>query len=291
MPLYSLPQSELREHCRRSIEGLELWLRRLVHDTFSDAFGPNYIDAVTAKGDRLIRCPLADRLKRRMAAEPARYSRPIDAAVLDDLIDLLCNPPHYKAYFATPLADAFPDGSTEARTFLRRLAPPRNALAHANPITVHDAHRVLCYALDVVEALKRHYVEMNKAQLYNVPTVIRIVDSLGHAVDLSASAARLQAEIHDYSNDPPSFLRSGSTLSIEVDVDPAFDPADYEIRWSVASIAFAQQLGRRFSLRLEERYVMARLCVVCWVTSKKSWHKFGTHDDQVEMAYRVLPPP
>ena len=289
MPLHSLPDSELREHCRRAIEGLELWLRRLIHETFSDKFSPNYIDVVTPRGVRLVRGQLAESLKQRMAAEPTRYPRPIDAAVLEDLRDLICNPEHWP-YFKAALKDAFPDGASVAREFLDRVVRPRNALSHANPISVHDAHRVLCYSLDVVESLKQHYIRMNKDRLYNVPTVVRILDSLGHVIDLAGSAARMQPAPNDFSNDESCYLRSGSTLSIQVEIDPAFRPSEYEVRWSVANIAFQQVTGFKFSLLLEDRFTMTRLCVVCLVVSNKSWHKFGNYDDQVEMAYRVLPP-
>jgi hypothetical protein len=290
MPLHSVPESELREHCRRAIEGLELWLRRLVNDKFMTHFGVNYVEATTSDGSRLIRAKLSQDLKQRMANEPTRFSRLVDAAFLEDLIDLICNPMHYNPIFKDTLADAFPQGASEARALLQRLVPPRNALYHANPISVHDAYRVLCYTADVAAALQNYYVRSNMAQQYNVPTVIRIVDSLGHRVDLSTSSGRVAPEMRDYSQDHGSFLSCGSTISIEIDVDPAFDPAEYEIWWSVSNVGGPNITSRKFVLFLEDRYVSTRLCIVCQVISRKSWHKFGTHDDQVEMCYRVLPP-
>src|SRR5262245_28289456 len=95
MPLHSTPEAELREHCKRAIEGLEAWLRRLINDRFSTEFGPDYISAKKPNGDNLIRTSLVKQLVERRNKEPKRFARLIDAAFLDDQIDLICNPDHY----------------------------------------------------------------------------------------------------------------------------------------------------------------------------------------------------
>lgn len=288
MPLHGLPESELRDHCKRSLETLEYWLRRFIDLELSAAYGPNYLDASRPSGGRVIRGDMARRLKERSAQEPTRFPRPIDAAFLEDEIDLICNPALYSAHFSAGLRAAFPQGTDEARTFLSRLVQPRNALSHANTISVHDAHRVLCYSQDVINALKEYYKGQNLQQQFNAPLVIRVVDSLGHAVELSPR--RDGPAMLDYSRDEPSYLRCGDTLSIEVDVDASFDPSGYDIRWLISNIGGPPQHGPKFSLTLTERYVSTRFCAVCHVISKASWHRFGTHDDQLDIAYRVLPP-
>jgi hypothetical protein len=292
MPLHSVPESELREHCRRAIEGLELWLRRLINDKLSAAFGPNYVDATRADGSRLVRAELVRTMTERTSKEPKRFSRPIDAALLDEEISIICNPALYKSYFKDALSSVFPQGHESARNFLQRLVPIRNALYHANPLSVHDAYRVLCYSMDVIEGLKSYYARINMSQLYNVPTVIRICDSLGHVVHLSTSNRTPDGyAIIDYSNDVSAYLQCGDTLSIEVDVDPTFDSHDYEIKWQIANIGGPMTTGGKFHLLLTDRYVSTRFCVVCHVISKKAWHKLGSFDDQLDIAYKVLPPP
>jgi len=229
-------------------------------------------------------------LSDRQSKDPKRYSRPIDAALLEEEIAIICNPDLYKLYFQDALAGVFPQGSDVARTYLQRLVAPRNALYHANPLSVHDAYRVLCYALDVVQGLKDYYLTINMGQLYNVPTVIRVTDSIGRSANLTASRPSGFAMV-DYSNDPSAYLRCGDKLSIEVEIDPAFDPEEYEIRWSVSNVPAPQVYGPKFEILLTERFVSTRFCVVCHVTSNKTWHKAGTYDDQIDIAYRVLPPP
>lgn len=291
MPLYSIPENELREHCKRAVEALELWLRRFIDDKLSSAFGANYVDATRTDGTRVLRAELSRSLKGRASKEPQRFPRPIDAALLDDLISIVCNPILYEAYFAEGLAGAFPSGPDTLRIFLERLITPRNALYHANPLSVHDAHRILCYTMDVVASLKSYYARVNVAQQFNVPTVIRVSDSLGQVSYLSGPTRTATGfTMLDYSRDEGTFLRCGDTLSIEVDVDPTFDSKEFEIEWVVANISAPMVSGRKFVLVLTERYVATRFCVSCRVISNKSWHKLGTHDDQIDIAYRILPP-
>jgi hypothetical protein len=228
---------------------------------------------------------------RRRQDNPSRFPRAIDAAFLEDQIAIICNPDHYNAYFKDALSDVFPKGREHARTTLLRLVEPRNSLSHANAISVHDAYRVLCYSMDVVQALKAHYVRTGMAQQYNVPTVVRVSDSLGHVVHMSeANRHPSGSAVIDFSNDEGAYLNCGHTISIEVDIDPTFEASAYEISWAVANIGGVNQSGRKFVLQLDERYVSTRLCIVGSVTSNKAWHKIGNRDDQIDIAYRVLPP-
>jgi hypothetical protein len=294
MPLYAVPERELRDHCKRTIETLELWLRRLIDDALSASYGANYIDAIKPSGDRVIRNQVGKALKERTAKEPSRFPRVIDAALLDEQIDLICHPELYKSHFKSALGSAFPLGCEEARTFLGRLVKPRNALYHANPVSLLDAHRVLCYSLDVIDALKTYYAKDNLSQQYNVPLIVRVSDSLGHVTNMSGSNRHPQGSaMLDFSLDGASHLRCGDTISIEVEVDPTFNPAEYEIRWIIGNAIRPRlpTVGTKFTLHLTEEYVSTRFCVVCRVTSNKAWHKLGSFDDQIDIAYRVLPPP
>lgn len=286
MPLYALSENELREHCKRSIEALEYWLRRLIDQRLTAVYGANYLDAERPSGDRIIAGDISRRLNGR-AIDRLRFPRPIDAALLDDLIHIICNPELYNLHFKASLQDAYPNESF-ARTQLSRLVRPRNCLSHANPISVHDAYRVLCYSQDVIEALKAHYRREGLQQQFNVPSVVRVMDSLGHVAHLVSD--RLNPAMLDYSTEAAAQLRCGDTLSIEVTVDPSFDAEKYDIRWSIANVGGATQFGPRFTLLMTEQYVSARFCAVCYVVSREAWHKLGTCDDQVDVAYRVLPP-
>jgi hypothetical protein len=120
MPLHELTDDERRSHCRREIEALECWLRRLVHETFSKAYGPGYLDATGKDGNQLFRTDTVKAIEVRRSEEPSRYARPIDAATLDDLVRVICKPENYNQHFFNALRIAFPERAQEARTFLNR---------------------------------------------------------------------------------------------------------------------------------------------------------------------------
>lgn len=291
MPVHSVSESQLRDSCRRALEGLELWLRRLIDCQLTVSYGPDYVNAQRQDGSRVIKKDLAEILAKRRSGNPTRFIRPVDAAFLPEQIQIVCNPRLYREHFRIALGGAFPGGNECLRILLNRLVESRNALAHANVISAHDAYRILCYSADVIEGLKAYYVEVNMASLYNVPTVVRIIDSLGHVVHLSQSNRNPDGPaIVDFSRNEGSYLHCGDTLSIEVEVDPAFGPDEYQVEWSIANVGGPRTSGSRFHLVLTEHYVSTRFCAVCRVKSNRSWHKLGSYDDQVDIAYKVLPP-
>lgn len=288
MPLHKLSEDELRSHCKRTVEALELWLRRLIHANLSESYGSDYFHATKSNGiDRVIRTEIAKRLTEAVVREPARYSRPIDAALLDDEIDIVCNPELYKAHFAQALGTTYAS-SQELRTVLSRLITPRNSLYHANPISHHDAYRILCYAHDIIGGIQEYFVRRNMGNQFNAPSIIRISDSRGHSRHYTVDD-RMGPAMMDFSQDPTAILYSGDTISIEVEVDAAFDPSRYSICWMLANIGGETGVGSKFTLELTDHHVSTRLCIVCRLSSKEPWHRFGTHDDQGEIAYRVLP--
>lgn len=271
MPLHRLDESELREHCRRAIESLEHWLRRLIVDTGEDLMNAKVRGAVEGRRKR----------------EPDRYSRLVDAALLDELIDIVCNHNHYKMHFEAPFALAFPQGHAVARTFLKRIKRPRNRLAHANPITVREAEQVICYSHDIIESLQEHYRSKGLAQEYNAPSIIRVSDSLGTVIQVAelASAFLIPMDCSGVE------LRPGMTLSVVVEVDPAFDSSEYTVEWGRMDDPLGSYgNGSKLVLDLEDKHVSTSLVFTATVTSNKTWHRMGHCDHMVSLEYRVLPP-
>ncbi|SPH24131.1 hypothetical protein DEA8626_03180 [Defluviimonas aquaemixtae] len=291
MLLNTLTQDDLRALCRRSIEGLELWLRRLIDYQLSAAYGNNYLEAKRDDGSNVINNEVKNKLVTRLNSDPSRYPRPIDAATLEEEIRIICNPDLYRKYFREALGTVFPHGHSEVRTFLSRISSVRNPLSHATPISVRQAEQVLCYTNDIVDGLKAFYRGLGMRNEYNAPMIIRISDSFGgtfHADQISRNntgGGRV-----DRTNDPNAVLRPGDTLSIEVEVDQSFDPATYEISWPGPKGVSKIDNGLKALIQIDESHVSTALSVECTVTSNKSWHRRGMNDDQVFMIYKVLPP-
>ena len=287
-----ISDSELRSQCKRKIESLELWLRRLIDQVLTASYG-NYFDHVDEAGSRLISARITTPLGECVAREPERYSRPTDAVLLDDSISIICNPTLYH-HFRPALEMAFPEGCFEARTFLGRLIEPRNRLAHANPIRLRDAERIFCYSGDVIESISCFYKQNNMNQDFNVPLFIRFTDSLGSTYHRDQLQAFPGGGVGRMFNLEPQFdLRSGDTLTVEVEVDPTFSSESYSLTWSSPNgLPHPFSTGPKAVVVLTPKQVGEQFMLRCRLKTTNDWHRnTGDNDDMLTLCYRVLPPP
>jgi hypothetical protein len=280
-----IPISALRNHCRERIETLELWLRRVIHDKLLAQFGDDYFEK-SLNGNQLFNTEIRKKSVSRMTSNPGRYSRPLDSLVLDDLITTLCKPELHRGFFQDTLKSAFPDGAAEARTFLARIVDIRNSLAHANPISDHDALRVFCYSQDIISSIRQHYLEASVKNEFNAPIFVRFTDSLGHSEAISP-----QTTGNASFNYPDCILYPGERLRLEVSVDDSFNSESYQVTWHVANISGGEtSVGSHWDLLITTRHVGVIFTVAAVLQSNKDWHRHSNFDARLSVSYKVLPP-
>lgn len=288
--LYKLTDNELRNVCREKVESLEYWFRRLIDEKLSASYG-DYFSHVDSTGNRLIKKSIVETLEERLKKEPDRYARKIDAVLLSDAVDIICNPNLFGPYFREPLKLAYPEGREEARTFMLRLLDPRNRLAHANPISLRQAEQVICYSNDIIESLKSHYNEQGMGQEYNVPLILKVIDSFGNVFHRNQMREVVHGGIAEMLNTKPSnYLRPGDTLTIEVEVDPAFNPDEYTVSWH-SDLGENIPDGSKAVIHITPKHVKEMFAITCIITTGKEWHRLGHNiDDRLFLYYKVLPP-
>jgi hypothetical protein len=286
---YKLLDSEMRSVCKDRIETLEYWLRRLIDDNLSKVC-KNYFEFKNEDGNFLIKKEIRDIVSKRLKEEPERFSRLIDAILLDDEIKIICNPILYLNYFSKALKEAFPEGKEEARTFMKRLIYPRNCLSHANPISVRQAEQIVCYANDIIDSIKNYYTENNMNNEYNVPLILKMIDSFGNIVYRNQMIPFNDGAImQSFIKVKKCELRPGDTLSVEVEVDSSFDIDGYSIKWSVQNDVIPD--GKKAVICITENHVSTDCVIGCRITSNKNWHRLGCGaDDLMALHYKVLPP-
>ncbi len=289
---YNLRDAEMRSICKDKIESLEHWLRRLIDDTLTQPYG-DYFSYTDSKGNRLIRGSLSQQVENRRLGEPNRYPRKIDAVLLEDAVDIICKPELFQQHFRKSLIDAFPDGREEARTFLNRLLAPRNNLAHANAISVRQAEQIICYCNDVIESLKKYYSELGMQQEYNVPLILKVTDSFGNVFTRSQFDRCHDGGIMlSFFDKPNMFLRSGDILTLELEIDPSFDPSSYILTWGSAK-SFSTPIpdGSKAVIAITNKQVSQQFDIQCRLTTNKEWHRMHNGaDDFLMLYYKVLPP-
>ncbi|MBJ7428820.1 MAG: hypothetical protein JHD28_07685 [Bacteroidia bacterium] len=285
-----MSDSELRSFCKEKLESLEYWLRRIIDETLTVNFG-DYINFTDEHGNKLINSTITKSLLSRKENEPNRYPRTVDAILLEDAISIVCNPKMYNSYFFQMFQQAFPNGQIEARTFLMRLVPIRNALSHANPISLRQAEQTICYSNDIIDSLKTYYSNKNMENEYNVPLILKVTDSFGNVFHRNQLN-----NVHDggimkiFFDDPKYYLRVGDILTLEVEVDPSFDSNDYTITWASAK-GIQSVSGKKLILQISEKNVAQQFDIQCRVLSKKAWHRMHMGaDDFMIFYYKVLAP-
>jgi hypothetical protein len=290
MNLVALPEVELRALGKREIESLEQWLRGLVDGQLTQAYGPDYLHATRDDGSTIVKSKTVKSVLKKQEREPSRFPRAIDATFLEELIEIVCNPVLFKAHFAEPLTGAFPLGHEMARIVLDRLVEPRNRLSHTQSVSVRSIEQVVCYSHDVIDAIQRFYAMKNAERQFNVPEVLRCVDSLGNTVH-RAQFLRTFNYPNLVNLKPPNYvpLHVGQPLWIEVDVDSSFTATDYDITWSIGLLQTIST-NRRVMIELSEEHVGVDFTLNCRVTSHQKWHRHKTYDDAVTLVYTVLPP-
>jgi hypothetical protein len=129
-------------------------------------------------------------------------------------------------------------------------------------------------------------------QEYDVPLILRITDSFGQT--FTRSQLR---QVHDggitltYVNNPDHHLRPGDTLSIEVEVDPAYEPESYSIQWSSTKRLDGDCFSPKLVMTILDRHVGQSLDIQCRIAATRSWHRMQMGVDDFLLAhFKVLPP-
>lgn len=269
---------ELRAYSRTAIESLELWARRLIDDLMTSEYGEDYLHTKSPNGDSLIKTERLKMLEKRRQDEPQRYLRWVDTLFLDDIRYILCKEEFYKKLFKPALDYIYKQGRSEADSYLQALEPIRNNLSHANPISIRQAEKAICYSHDFIDGIQEYYKDKGKERMWNVPTILKITDSLGN-------------QFINRSNNIDHTFYVGDTYSLNAEIDSSFEPSEYEIRWIRRSgHPFAESLNStHFRITFTNADVNESLSIRCLVTSKKSWHKHDYCDDEMSINFSVLP--
>lgn len=291
-PLLNLTETQLRDLCRHHVDTFENWSRRLLDETLRSHYGADYFDYMVSEKQPLVKGEIKRRIEQRMADNPGRFPRRIDAILMEDIEYFLCRDDLYDKHFRS-LLEPFFSGIAEVRKVLGRLIPIRNKLSHGNTISLHEAEQCICYTGDFIAVYKQHYALLGKDKDYNVPVILRIKDSLGH--DFIREDSQSQWELYFYGITAPEIsLRSGDEYKIWLEVDSSFDSSFYDIRWIVKqdyTTLISKGTGNTIQFTLTNKNVSYAPEVVIELTTKRDWHRFHEIDDCVKLHYRrVLPP-
>jgi hypothetical protein len=280
-------EEEIRGISRQTLETLEYWLRQVIDESMKAKYGSDYLNAKDNGGGSILPIKIINKIIERKSVEIERYSRVIDASLLDDLITIICHPKLYDPLFKKYFKFNFPNGINELRLILNRLIDPRNRLSHANPISHRQAQQVICYSNDIIDSIKNYYLENNMYIEYNIPRIIRFKDSFGNEVFFDKTNKFANVNFTGKYN---SYLRPYDTLEIEIEIDFTFGENEYDIKWMSPKIIPDFGNTKKISMLIEDHHVGSEFNIQCRITSTKSWHRMTDGCDDILYAwYKVLP--
>ena len=89
--LYTYTEEELRSFCRQSIESLEMWARRLIHEKLIEKYGASYVNHKTSEENYLIKREVRDHIQSMLQNNRGRFHRDVDTLFFEHIIYFLCN--------------------------------------------------------------------------------------------------------------------------------------------------------------------------------------------------------
>lgn len=278
---YSYSEDELRIICRQQIESLELWIRRIEDDELKNTYGDDYFEVENCNGDKIIKKQVYENYSKIKKSRGNTVGRPVDYLFFDDLIYILCKDTFYKQHFKKILDHTGYNSNAQIRTILNRLVPTRNALSHANPISVRMAEQVVCYSNDIIDGIKEYYKELNNNTDWQIPSIIRITDSLGNTFYPKGDGPRFLLGTNFYPGDTYSF-------TIETDISYK-EPFEIKVAGGQYQID-ASKDKRNFVVHFETKNIGIDAHIFIYAISEKEWHKVAWYDQCVSIQFSILPP-
>lgn len=277
---FEMSETDMRDMCHHHIDTFEHWSRRLIDETFKENFEEDYFDYMVNTSQPLIKKEIKDRVEGRMRDNPGRYARKIDAIVMDDLIYFFTRKDLYKLF--KQVFEPFFSGDNEIRSVLERLLLIRNKLSHGSHISLHEAEQCVCYTNDFIETYKLYYKKQGKEKKYNVPTFIRITDSMGNEIFRENSNIYWELFCHGPIPYMPNIqLRSGDVYKLKVEVDQSFNAIDYNISWVTNDGTYkyvSEGNGTEILFKATNKMVGKRPDIKIYLISNKEWHRFSNID-------------
>lgn len=286
MPLFKLNEAELRNSSKNYLETLEFWLRRVIDTKLTEVYGSKYWE-YHDNNIFLIKKEIREKSADRFKKYPERFTRWIDATLLEHLIDIICKEKLYKEFFNAYFKYNFPLGREQLRLNLTKLSEIRNRLYHSNPISVRQAEQAICYTNDIIESIKQFYLNTSQQMEFNAPSIISISFSNGTKIYKDAMVQASNGLIVRIKN---TKFRCGEKIKMEIEVDSTFDANEYIIIWDCINVGTAETNKTDFELEFSENHVGELFKISVKLISNKNWHRYRTYDDSLSVLLTVLPP-
>ena len=286
---YQYSEEELRTICRAHIENFEKWARIFIHNILSEKLAADYFHAKGDDGKYRMKKSFVEKSDKMIAADPLRFQTPVDTLFVEDIIYILCKDDFFRDYFSSYMCKMYPEGCNELRTFLRRLIPIRNKLSHTNPFSIREAEQCVCYCNDFIECIKEYYKTMGKDKDFNIPTIIRVNDSLGNEYLIKDGRAGENMTIIDPNTMQKKVFYLGEKFNLNLTLDPSFTEDTFSLNWQNKEGIEILDNGKRINVTITNNLIGEDVLLICRLVTNNEWHRFSGYDQQLLIKFKALP--
>ena len=131
------------------------------------------------------------------------------------------------------------------------------------------------------------------AKEFNIPTVLKVMDSLGNEY-LPENKAEVGADvikIIDPATKQGKVFYSGDKFSVTLEIDPSYPTTDYTINWDKNEGVEILEGGKKINLTIGNELIGEDILIACNVISNHPWHRFNKYDHKIILKFKALPLP
>ena len=124
---------------------------------------------------------------------------------------------------------------------------------------------------------------------FNIPTIIKVNDSLGNEYIIKDGRAGESLTIIDPVTKQKKVFYLGDKFSLNLILDPSFSEDSYELIWQQKEGIEILDNGKRINVTITNQLRGESVIAMCKLVTKNEWHRFWGYDQQLFVNFKALP--
>lgn len=129
----------------------------------------------------------------------------------------------------------------------------------------------------------------NQEKDFNIPTIIKVVDSLGNEYLIKEGRAGESLDIIDPSTNQKKIFFHGDKFSLNLTIDPSFDDTSYTLKWMNQNLIEVFNNGKKVNVTITDSLIGETVILWCRLVTNNPWHRFLDFDQQLMVHFKALP--
>jgi hypothetical protein len=129
----------------------------------------------------------------------------------------------------------------------------------------------------------------NQDKDFNIPAIIKVVDSLGNEYLIKEGRAGEGLDILDPNTNQKKTFFHNDRFTLDLTIDPSFDDSSYVLQWTPRNGLEVLNNGKKISVLITDESIGDEVILWCRLVTKNSWHRYRSYDQQLIVHFKALP--